>query len=92
MEMEGSRTFIEVGKKVPLIDLLRGLVIQSGNDATVALAEYIAGTEEGFVDVMNAYASEMGLSNTLFKIQRDYQIQSFYKHSRFSSAWFKINQ
>ena len=46
-KMEGSRTFIEVGKKVPLIDLLRGLVIQSGNDATVALAEYIAGTEEG---------------------------------------------
>ena len=66
-KMEGSRTFIEVGKKVPLIDLLRGLVIQSGNDATVALAEYIAGTEEGFVDVMNAYASEMGLSNTLFQ-------------------------
>ena len=66
-KMEGSRTFIEVGKKVPLIDLLRGLVIQSGNDASVALAEYIAGTEDGFVDVMNAYASEMGLSNTLFQ-------------------------
>ena len=48
-------------------DLLSGIVIQSGNDATVAMAEYVAGSEEGFVDFMNAYASELGLSNTLFQ-------------------------
>ena len=63
----GSKMFIEAGKKVSVRDLLSGIVIQSGNDATVAMAEYVAGSEEGFVDFMNAYASELGLSNTLFQ-------------------------
>ena len=63
----GSKMFIQEGKKVSVKDLLSGIVIQSGNDATIAMAEYIAGSEEGFVDFMNAYASEMGLSNTLFQ-------------------------
>ena len=63
----GSKMFIEAGKRVPVRDLLSGIVIQSGNDATVAMAEYVAGSEEGFVDFMNAYASELGLSNTLFQ-------------------------
>ena len=63
----GSKMFIEAGKRIPVRDLLSGIVIQSGNDATVALAEYVAGSEEGFVDFMNAYASELGLSNTLFQ-------------------------
>jgi D-alanyl-D-alanine carboxypeptidase (penicillin-binding protein 5/6) len=63
----GSKMFIEAGKRVPVRDLLSGIVIQSGNDATVAMAEYVAGSEEGFVDFMNAYASKLGLSNTLFQ-------------------------
>ena len=63
----GSKMFIEAGKRVSVRDLLSGIVIQSGNDATVAMAEYVAGSEEGFVDFMNAYASELGLSNTVFQ-------------------------
>tara|TARA_Y100000768_G_scaffold38021_1_gene24901 strand:- start:7097 stop:8251 length:1155 start_codon:yes stop_codon:yes gene_type:complete len=63
----GSKMFIEAGKRISVRDLLYGIVIQSGNDATVAMAEYVAGSEEGFVDFMNAYASELGLSNTLFQ-------------------------
>ena len=63
----GSKMFIEAGKRIAVRDLLSGIVIQSGNDATVAMAEYVAGSEEGFVDFMNAYASELGLSNTLFQ-------------------------
>ena len=63
----GSKMFIEAGKRVSVRDLLSGIVIQSGNDATVAMAEYVAGSEEGFVDFMNAYASKLGLSNTLFQ-------------------------
>ena len=66
-KMEGSRMFIEVGKQVSVEDLLKGLVIQSGNDASVALAEYVAASEEVFVDVMNEYASLLGLRNTLFQ-------------------------
>ena len=63
----GSKMFIEAGKRVSVEDLLSGIVIQSGNDATIAMAEYVAGSEEGFVDFMNAYASEMGLTNSLFQ-------------------------
>ena len=63
----GSKMFIEAGKRISVRDLLSGIVIQSGNDATVAMAEYVAGSEEGFVDFMNAYATELGLSNTLFQ-------------------------
>ena len=55
-KMEGSRMFIEAGKRVSFEDLIKGVVIQSGNDASVAIAEYLGGTEEGFVDIMNAYA------------------------------------
>jgi D-alanyl-D-alanine carboxypeptidase (penicillin-binding protein 5/6) len=65
--MEGSRMFAEVGSRVPVGDLLQGLVIQSGNDASVALAEHLAGSEEKFVELMNEYARRLGLSGTLFK-------------------------
>jgi D-alanyl-D-alanine carboxypeptidase (penicillin-binding protein 5/6) len=63
----GSKMFIEAGKRVSVKDLLSGIIIQSGNDATIAMAEYVAGSEEGFVDFMNAYASEMGLTDSLFQ-------------------------
>ena len=66
-KMEGSRMFIEAGKRVSVQDLLKGIIIQSGNDASVALAEYAGGTEDGFVDLMNAYAGSLGLKNTLFQ-------------------------
>jgi D-alanyl-D-alanine carboxypeptidase (penicillin-binding protein 5/6) len=59
-----SRMFLDVGSKVPLIDLLRGIVIQSGNDAAVAVAEYLGGTEQGFAQIMNHYADELGMKNT----------------------------
>ena len=65
--MEGSKMFIEAGKKVSISDLLKGIIIQSGNDASVAIAEYAGGTESGFVDLMNSYAASLGMDNTIFK-------------------------
>jgi serine-type D-Ala-D-Ala carboxypeptidase (penicillin-binding protein 5/6) len=64
--MEGSRMFIEVDKEVTVEDLLKGVIIQSGNDASVALAEYIAGTEDVFAAIMNQYAEKLGMKNTNF--------------------------
>ena len=64
--MPGSRMFIEAGTLVSLGDLLRGLVIQSGNDASVALAEHIAASEAGFVDMMNRTAESLGMTATHF--------------------------
>jgi len=64
--MEGSRMFVEAGKTVPLGDLLRGLIIQSGNDASVALAEHIAASERGFVDMMNRMADTLGMTGTSY--------------------------
>ncbi|MGK2913759.1 MAG: D-alanyl-D-alanine carboxypeptidase family protein [Porticoccaceae bacterium] len=62
----GSRTFAKVGTEVPLMDLLRGVIIQSGNDATVALAEFAAGSEVAFADVMNQQADRIGMKNSHF--------------------------
>ncbi len=64
--MEGSRMFIQEGKRVSIDDLMKGMVIQSGNDAACALAEHIAGTQTEFADLMNEYALKMGLKNTNF--------------------------
>ncbi len=63
---EGSRMFIEVGKRVSVEDLLLGMIVQSGNDASIALAEYIAGTESVFAEMMNQYASALGMLSTNF--------------------------
>lgn len=62
----GSRMFVEVDKLVKVNDLLQGLIVQSGNDASIALAEHIAGSEAAFVDLMNHEASRLGLSNSHF--------------------------
>ncbi|MEJ1298642.1 MAG: D-alanyl-D-alanine carboxypeptidase family protein [Candidatus Sedimenticola sp. (ex Thyasira tokunagai)] len=62
----GSRMFIEVNKKVSLENLLKGMIIQSGNDASVALAEHIAGSEDSFAGLMNEHARRLGMSNTHF--------------------------
>jgi D-alanyl-D-alanine carboxypeptidase (penicillin-binding protein 5/6) len=64
--MQGSRMFVEVGKKVSVEDLLKGMIIQSGNDATVALAEYVAGSEDTFVSLMNQHAAELGMVDSHF--------------------------
>ena len=65
-KMGGSKMFVREGTEVAVKDLLRGLIIQSGNDATVALAEFVAGAEDSFADVMNQYASLLGMSNSHF--------------------------
>ncbi|MFW2439393.1 MAG: D-alanyl-D-alanine carboxypeptidase family protein [Arenicellales bacterium] len=64
--MEGSRMFVKVNSKVNLEDLIKGMIVQSGNDATVALAEQVAGTEESFVSLMNKVAAELGMQGTHF--------------------------
>lgn len=63
---EGSRMFIEVGKQVKIEDLLQGIIVQSGNDASVTLAEHIAGTEETFAQLMNQHAQTLGMTDTNF--------------------------
>jgi D-alanyl-D-alanine carboxypeptidase (penicillin-binding protein 5/6) len=63
----GSKMFVREGTRVKVKDLLRGVIIQSGNDASIALAEHIAGSEEAFADVMNQQATLLGMTNTTFK-------------------------
>ena len=63
----GSKMFIEVGKKIPVEALLKGMIISSGNDASVALAEHIGGAEETFAELMNQYAEILGMKNSHFK-------------------------
>jgi|TARA_B110001454_G_scaffold24745_1_gene24275 D-alanyl-D-alanine carboxypeptidase (penicillin-binding protein 5/6) len=65
--MTGSRMFIEVGKKVSVQDLLMGMIVQSGNDASVALAEFVAGSEFLFVDLMNQYAANLSMTSSSFQ-------------------------
>ena len=64
---EGSRTFIELGTAVSVEDLLQGMIVQSGNDASVALAEHVAGSEEVFADLMNFYANQLGMESSSFR-------------------------
>ena len=64
--MEGSRMFIQEGKRVSVDDLLKGMIIQSGNDASCALAEHVAGTQGDFAVLMNEYASELGMLDSNF--------------------------
>lgn len=63
---DGSTSFLKIHSQVPLEDLLKGMIVQSGNDASIALAEHIGGTEAAFVDMMNAYAKRLGMTNTHF--------------------------
>ncbi len=62
----GSKMFVEVGKLVGMEDLLKGMIIQSGNDASVALAEHVAGSEQTFAELMNTHAKRLGMSNSHF--------------------------
>lgn len=80
--MQGSRMFAEVNTKVSIADLLRGLIIQSGNDASVALAERVGGTEQAFVDIMNAYAEKLGLTNTHYLNSTGWPVEGHYTTAR----------
>lgn len=64
--MGGSTIFLDTGEEMSVHDLLKGIAVASGNDACVAMAEYIAGSEEGFVNMMNTRAAELGMVNTNF--------------------------
>jgi serine-type D-Ala-D-Ala carboxypeptidase (penicillin-binding protein 5/6) len=63
---EGSRSFVQLGARIPVEVLIKGMIVQSGNDATIALAERVAGTEEAFVALMNAQAKRLGMTGTNF--------------------------
>ena len=65
-KMGGSRMFLEINDKVSINELLKGIIIQSGNDASVTIAECISGTEESFVKLMNNYSNSLSLKNTNF--------------------------
>ena len=65
-KMGGSRTFLEIDDKVSIDDLLKGIIVQSGNDASIALSECLAGTEQDFAKLMNVYAKKLAMENTNF--------------------------
>lgn len=80
--MQGSRMFIQEGTKVKLDDLLRGIIIQSGNDASVALAEHIAGSEEAFADLMNQHALRLDMTDTNFVNATGWPDENHYTSAR----------
>ena len=80
--MGGSKMFIRVGNQVPVIDLLRGVIIQSGNDASIALAEHVAGSEDAFADLMNAQAQRLGMTNSHFVNATGWPAEDHYASAR----------
>jgi len=78
--MEGSKMFVDVNTRVAVEDLLRGIIIQSGNDASVALAEHIAGSEEAFADMMNQYAEVLGLNDSYFMNSSGLDTEEYYNY------------
>lgn len=78
----GSKMFIKEGTNVLLEDLLKGVIIQSGNDASIALAEYISGSEEAFADVMSQQAVALGMSNTSFMNSTGLPAEGHYSSAR----------
>ena len=80
--MKGSKMFVEVGKQIPVEELLKGLIIQSGNDASVALAEHIAGSESAFAGYMNHQANLLGMTNTSFKNATGWPVEGHYSSAR----------
>lgn len=81
-KMEGSRMFIELGKKIQLEKLLRGMIIQSGNDAAMALVEHVAGSEEAFVQRMNDTAAKLGMKDTHYMNATGWPAQNHYTTAR----------
>ncbi|MDD5460571.1 MAG: D-alanyl-D-alanine carboxypeptidase [Methylococcales bacterium] len=78
----GSRMFLELGNQVKVEDLLKGVIIQSGNDASVALAEHIAGDETTFADMMNQHAVRLGMTNSHFKNSDGLPMEDHYTSAR----------
>ncbi|BBD80886.1 D-alanyl-D-alanine carboxypeptidase family protein [Aerosticca soli] len=79
---DGSTSFLKLGSQVPLKDLLYGMIIQSGNDAAIALAEHTAGSEQAFAGLMNAYAKQLGMVNSHFENASGYPIANHYTTAR----------
>jgi D-alanyl-D-alanine carboxypeptidase (penicillin-binding protein 5/6) len=79
---DGSTSFLKVGSHVPLKDLLYGMIIQSGNDAAIALAEHVAGSEDAFVSLMNAYAKQLGMTGTHYSNASGYPVADHYTTAR----------
>jgi D-alanyl-D-alanine carboxypeptidase (penicillin-binding protein 5/6) len=75
---DGSTSFMKLNSQVPLKDLLYGMIIQSGNDAAIALAEHTAGSEQAFAGLMNAYARQLGMVNSNFENASGYPIANHY--------------
>ena len=80
--MKGSKMFVEVGKQVAVEELLKGLIIQSGNDASVALAEHIAGSESAFAGYMNHQAKLLGMNNTNYVNATGWPDENHYSSAR----------
>jgi len=80
--MGGSKMFVRVNTQVKLEDLMRGVIIQSGNDASVALAEYIAGSEDAFADLMNQTASKLGMKSSHFQNATGWPAEQHYTTAR----------
>jgi len=78
----GSRMFVELGNQVKVEDLLKGVIIQSGNDASVALAEHVAGNEATFADMMNQHATRLGMTNSHFKNSDGLPMDDHYTSAR----------
>lgn len=76
--MEGSKMFVGVDTQVKVEDLLRGIIIQSGNDASVAMAEHIAGSEEAFADMMNQYSDVLGMNESFFMNASGLDTEQYY--------------
>lgn len=81
-KMGGSKMFVELGSEVRVEDLLRGIIIQSGNDACIVMAEGIAGSEEGMVALMNARARELGMKDSLFQNTTGWPAENHYMSAR----------
>jgi len=79
---DGSTSFLKLNSQVPLKDLLYGMIIQSGNDAAIALAEHSAGSEEAFANLMNAYAKQLGMTGSHFENASGYPIANHYTTAR----------
>ncbi|MCC6920471.1 MAG: D-alanyl-D-alanine carboxypeptidase [Alphaproteobacteria bacterium] len=81
-KMQGSKMFVELGSEIRVEDLLRGMIIQSGNDACIVLAEGISGSEQAFVALMNAKARELGMNDSLFQNTTGWPAENHYMSAR----------
>jgi D-alanyl-D-alanine carboxypeptidase (penicillin-binding protein 5/6) len=79
---DGSTSFLKLGSQVKLEDLLKGMIVQSGNDAAIALAEHAAGSEDAFANLMNAYAKQLGMANTHYSNASGYPVDDHYSTAR----------